>query len=183
MSDTPFKEHPVDSSQPEISSPLHDSIRSRGSPGRALWTTHPTRRRVCRQDHPGRHVRCLGAGPPNRNSWLWQFLHQPSSAPHGPQSALVLTIVPLLPGRGAPPPPKRKRQRHSATDAWDYVAGRDGTPPLDSRAARQAHRGKRGRHTRARGSGVPAWKLDEVTFDPDEQVVPRPIDPPTDDAS
>lgn len=97
--------------------------------------------------------------------------------------ALVLTLVPLLPGRGAPPPPKRKRQRHSATDAWDYVAGRDGTPPLDSRAARQAHRGKRGRHTRARGSGVPTWKLDEVTFDPDEQVVPRPIDPPTDDAS
>lgn len=97
--------------------------------------------------------------------------------------ALVLTLVPLLPGRGAPRPPKRKRQRHSATDAWDYVAGRDGTQPLDAKAAKQAHRGKRGRHSRARGSGMTAWKLDEITVDPEEQVVAQPVEPQPDDPS
>ncbi len=93
--------------------------------------------------------------------------------------AVVLFVLPLLPGRDAPPPPARKRQRHSAEDAWDYVEGRGGARPLDPRAAGKAHKVKRGRHTRPRGS-VPAWKLDKVTIDPEERVVPRPAteDPP-----
>jgi hypothetical protein len=94
--------------------------------------------------------------------------------------ALVLTLVPLLPGRGAPPPPKRKRQRHSATDAWDYVSGREGSAPLDPKAARQAHRGRRGRHRRPRGT-TPSWRFDEITVDPEERVVPRPADSAPDD--
>ncbi len=93
--------------------------------------------------------------------------------------AVVLFLLPLLPGRDAPPPPERKRQRHSAEDAWDYVEGRGGARPLDPRAADKAHKVKRGRHTRPRGS-VPVWKLDEITIDPEERVVPRPAsdDPP-----
>lgn len=93
--------------------------------------------------------------------------------------ALVLTLLPLLPGRGAPPPPKRKRQHHSATDAWTYVAGREGRSALDPKAARQAHRGRRGRHRRPRGE-TPRWMADEITVDPEEQVIVRPERPSRD---
>lgn len=91
--------------------------------------------------------------------------------------ALVVTVRPLLPGREPPPPSYRKRQHHSATDSWDYVAGRGGSERLDPKAAKQAHRGRSGRHRRPRGGGMPAWKLDEITVHPDEQVVARPVDP------
>jgi hypothetical protein len=91
-------------------------------------------------------------------------------------AAVGLTVVPLLPGRSEPPPPARKRQRHSATDAWEYVEGRGGAEPLDPRAAGKAHKSKRGRHARRRGS-VPTWKADEITVDPVDHVRPRATDP------
>ena len=77
-------------------------------------------------------------------------------------AAVGTLVVQLLPGRGAPLPPRRKRQLHSGSDAWDYVENRAGidTPPRD-----RTRRGKHGRHSRPRGTQK-RWVADEIEMGP-----------------
>jgi hypothetical protein len=64
-------------------------------------------------------------------------------------AALVLFVVPRLPGRTPPAPPARKRQLRSADDGWQLVEKRTGTSAPRSKP--------KARHSRPRGQ-PPSWK-------------------------
>ena len=71
-------------------------------------------------------------------------------------------VVQLLPGRGAPLPPRRKRQLHSGSDGWEYVENRAG---IDTPTRDRPRRGKHGRHSRPRGAQK-RWVADEIEIGP-----------------
>lgn len=91
-------------------------------------------------------------------------------------AAVATVLIPLLPGRSAPEPRRKTRQKHSRHDAWDYVEKRGGVeaPPASRRR-------RTGRHTRRRGE-PPRWTVDEITVDPLETVAPLETANPPDDA-